>query len=102
MKKIPRVKHVIQAIILSPSWTKITHLAQKRIFEKFHLSDFYLIIVPYQAEKLKKKSFEQILRYKLASFWVPVGPKLPIWLKTRFSGTFHLNDFYPQIAPITL
>ena len=55
MKKIPRVKHVIQAIILSPSWAKITHLAQKRIFGKFHLSNFYLIIVPYQAEKLKKK-----------------------------------------------
>ena len=55
MKKIPRGKYLIQAsIILSTSFAKITHLAQKRIFGKFHLSDFYFIIVPYQAEKLTK------------------------------------------------
>ena len=38
---------------------------KKDTFEEFHLNDFFPLIKPYHAIKLKKNPLEQILRYKL-------------------------------------
>ena len=62
LKKIFRMDSDIWAsIVLGHNWVKIAYLPQKGFFGKFHLNDFYLLIVPYAAN-FEKKSLEQILR----------------------------------------
>ena len=69
---------------------KTAHLTQKKIFGKFHFSDFYqLIIVPYHASKFEKKSVEKILRSKRAQFLPTFMQNVSIWSKGGFSGKFH-------------
>ena len=72
-----------------------TKTAQKKIFKKSDLSDFYqLITVPCDASKIEKKSVQQILRSKRAQFLATFMQNVSIWPKGGFSGKF-LSTFVP-------
>ena len=74
-----------------PIWVK------EGFFGKFHLSDFYLLVVSYHAAKFEKNPFRKSGDISLHNFGPQLGPKWPFSSKEDFF--WKLSYFSLLIVP---